>query len=432
MRFRTSVLCVMALALGCEAATITTSPGCHASVLHERVVGSSRLRTVLLVIDPSLREVLDDARVASLRVSLGEVIEMLVTGDRQLDGDRDFSVDEAVRLAVTTTDGRVLLGAVPLPSGVPARARPVLDPWIEVWPDVDTAWTDWFVEVTAQRVRAALSAPAIEGASPVRSVLALAESTPSLVEPEWPLHVVFVTAHDSPVDDATITRWSTALPGSSVAVLAPFPAEVTDQPPFEALLAPQPFDERAVLCASGAPAGEYPRGLITLASGLSWAGHAVSLSSLCAFSAGELLDVAIARLADASSGRCLPFPLTLRADGTPPCLVELTAPVSGRGTSCLELGLPLSREARDERGRTREVCAVPAVARSDLERVTGFYYDDFASDLVDRCGGRPYRLAFTSPLPSGVGVEVWCEEGTAPCGLDVVSARIVPRDAGSD
>ena len=432
MRFESSIFCLVALTVGCEGAPITTTQGCHASVLHERVLGWPRLRTVIFVLDPSLREVLDEARLASVRGALREAVEVLVTGDRDLDGERDFSVDEGVRLVVMTTDGRVLLGSAPPPAGLPSRARPVLEPWIELWPDVDAAWTRWFVDVATQRLEAAMSAPTVEGASAVGTVLALAESSPSLAEPDWPAHVVLVTAHDSPTDDATVARWSTVLPGSSVAVLGALPAPVSDQPPFEALLETQPFDERAVRCASGEPVGVYPRGLITLVSGLSWAGHAVSLSSLCELRAGELLDAAIPRLADSLRNRCLPFPLTLRADGTPPCVMELTTPASGRGSSCLELGLPLSREVRDERGRAREVCAVPAVPRGDVGRVTGFYYDDFGSDLADLCGSRLHRLAFTSPLPAGAGIEVWCEEGTAPCGLDVVSARIVPRDAGSD
>lgn len=168
------------------------------------------------------------------------------------------------------------------------------------------------------------------------------------------MHVILVTARDGSIDPDTSSRWSRTLPGSSVALLGALP-RAAYAPPFEPLLAAQPFD-------------------------------------------------------------------------------EVTLPASGRGTSCTDLGLTLVREGRDARGREREVCSVPGVPPDDITRVPGFFYDDFSADLADTCGARPYRIAFTPALdrPAGASVEMWCEEGTAACGLDVVSARLDPRDAGRD
>ncbi len=428
------LLAVVAVHAGCEPAPITTSPDCHASVLHHRVLGWPRLRTVVVAIDPSVGEVLDAERVIQVRDALRDAVDILVTGDRGLDGERDFGLDEGVRVVVMTTDGAVHLDSVPPPSTVPTRARPVVDPWIELWPDVaDEAWTRWFVDVTAARIETALAARVVDGASAVESILALSESVPSVADPDWPAHVILVTTRDHAFDSAMVTRWSAGLPGSSVSLLAAF-REAASVPPFEPLLGTQPFDESAVPCASSELVGVYPRGLVALARDLTLAGHAVTVSSLCDFGPSELIDAAVARIAEPLRDPCLPFPLTLRADGTPPCVVELTPPASGRGTSCLELGLTLSRESRDARGRQREVCSVPAVPPGDIARVPGFFYDDFSTDLADTCGPRPYRIAFTPALdrPAGASVELWCEEGSAACGFEIVSTRVVPRDAGHD
>lgn len=433
MRFSSMAAWVLAslATWGCEPMSITASPDCHASVLHERVLGWPRLRTVVFVIDPSLRGVLREERLLEVRAALRDAVEILVTGDRQLDGERDFGVDEGVRLVVTTTDGRLLLESIPPPSEIPSNARPLADPWIELWPDADSAWTRWFLDVTALRIEAALEAPIVEDADAAGSTLTLAES--SITNPDWAAHVVLVTARDARIEASTATRWSRALPGSSLTLVGALP-RAAHVPPFEPLLGAQPFDEAAVSCAAGELVGVYPRRLLSLPRDLALAGHAVSVSSLCHVEPAELMDVAVARIADGLRDPCLPFPLTLRADGTPPCALELTLPVSGRGTSCAELALPRLRQSRDEHGRLRDVCAVPSVPRGDVALVPGFYYDDFSPDLADTCGARPHRLAFTAALrrPAGASVEWWCEEGSAACGFEVVSERVVSRDAGRD
>lgn len=179
MRFATAAVLVAGVFViaACDPVPITTSPGCHASVLHQRVLGWPRLRTVILAIDPSVREVLSDARLAEIRDALRDAVHILVTGDGQLDGDRDFDTDEGVRLVVMTTDGGLLVESTPPPHEVPAHAAPVADPWIELWPDTDPTWTRWFVDVAETRIDAALEGPVVEDASPARSILALAESS---------------------------------------------------------------------------------------------------------------------------------------------------------------------------------------------------------------------------------------------------------------
>ncbi|MFO0710916.1 MAG: hypothetical protein U0353_13810 [Sandaracinus sp.] len=421
---------VAASVAGCVSPSATVSPGCHAVVLHERMEGSPRLVTVIVAIDPRLR-VLDEARTTELSELLRDAIEIVATSDRDFDGTVDFTLGEGLRLVVMTTDGRLLLDAAPPPRELPLGAQPLSDPWVELWPNAENeAWTGWFVDVMGLRVRSALVAPVVEEASPVASLLALTSTVPELADPDWPAHVILVTAGDDVIDDGAAARWSAALPGSSLAVLGAFPDEVTEGPPFDRLLDPQPFDERAVTCATGKAIGVYPRSLVVLARDLARAGHEVSVSSLCRFRPGELVNGAVASFGTSWPISCLPHELALRADGAAPCAMELTTASSGRGTSCSELGLPLLREVLDARRHVREVCSVPEVPRGEIDRMPGFYYDDFSAGLVELCGHRP-RLALTPALdqPGGASVEIWCEEGSIACGFDI--PWLDPPDAGA-
>jgi hypothetical protein len=56
VRLPIALLGAALLIVGCEAAPLTVTPDCHATILHARVSGWPRLRTVVLAIDPSFGE----------------------------------------------------------------------------------------------------------------------------------------------------------------------------------------------------------------------------------------------------------------------------------------------------------------------------------------------------------------------------------------
>jgi hypothetical protein len=156
-----------------------------------------------------------------------------------------------------------------------------------------------------------------------------------------------------------------------------------------------------------------PIRIVQTAAGLAASGAAVSLSSICSSSFQPAIDAIIAKIADALRGACLPRALNAAADGTVDCEVYELLPAAGTPgviSDCTALpGRTFQETVVDELGTPRQLCQVAQVARADIMAQPGWYYDDFATDLVDTCGATPQRIAFTGMAPPATGSEVRLE-----------------------
>ncbi len=156
-----------------------------------------------------------------------------------------------------------------------------------------------------------------------------------------------------------------------------------------------------------------PIRIVQTAAGLSAAGAAVSLSSICSNDFGPAIDGIIAKIADALRGACLPRALNAAADGRVDCEVYELLPEAGQPgvvSSCTDLAGRTFREIVMNEGEgPRELCIVNQVARADIAAQAGWYYDDFDPSLADTCGATPQRIAFTGMAPPATGSEVRLE-----------------------
>lgn len=396
----------------------------------------ARLRTVLVVVDPAIRDVVSADERARLEHAIGDAIAILLTGDRNLDGVRDFVNDHELRIAVLSGAGEVFLDAAPLPAALPDGATPLVGPLAEVWPGVDETWDAWLLETARMRVASVLDAELPERVTPFEAVTSLADAFPEALEPDWAPHVLVITARDAPVDvelaDRLAYPLSTALSVTHVGAV-PRPVEPFTGD-FAPLLAPQTFDEGDVRCDDDRAIGRYPRAILGRLARSAMSGNGADVVSLCEARASAMIDVALPRRADSSDlpQVCLPRPLSLRDDGTPECVMRATLPALGRLVRCEQLGLASLGGVIDARGRVRSRCELPAVPPRAAETGAGFFYDD-SSEAADACTG-PQRL-LVSPalvLPGGTAIEVTCTEGSSACGLEIASERFEPRDAGRD
>jgi hypothetical protein len=156
-----------------------------------------------------------------------------------------------------------------------------------------------------------------------------------------------------------------------------------------------------------------PIRIVQTAAGLSAAGAAVSLSSICSNDFGPAIDGIIAKIADALRGACLPRALNAAADGRVDCEVYELLPEAGQPgviSDCTMLaGREFAETVMNEGEGPRQLCRVNQVARANIAAEAGWYYDDFSPDLADTCGATPQRIAFTGMAPPATGSEVRLE-----------------------
>jgi hypothetical protein len=156
-----------------------------------------------------------------------------------------------------------------------------------------------------------------------------------------------------------------------------------------------------------------PIRIVQTAAGLSAAGAAVALSSICSNDFGPAIDGIIAKIADALRGACLPRALNAAADGRVDCEVFELLPEAGQPgvvSDCTMLpGREFAEMVMNEGEGPRQLCRVNQVARANIAGEAGWYYDDFSPDLPDTCGATPQRIAFTGMAPPATGSEVRLE-----------------------
>jgi hypothetical protein len=438
MGFGARRLVVLAASLNaaCTATPATTSPDCRvfATNVSGTSVGGDEAWTLLYVLDPALRTLLPASRSARVEEALVTNVQVLLTGDRELDGTRDFNSPRRLRAIVLDAAGTPATASLGSPSLGAGDGPAEIGDAIEVWPGHDPAWDAWFVEATRSRVNEALGRDVPASLSLVETARAFLEAHPEHAS-EGPfvsanVLVVLVTPRD---DTSPVTGWGALRYRTVLGLVAAIPVDLLPPPgaplAFDRLLDTQSFDEGAVGCADGAVVGVYPRELLALGRAWQSGGGEMDLVSLCA--ADERLPFDGTRTVWGSESRtvaCLPRPLPRRIDGTVGCVATVLLPAAGPARRCADVRLDLvAREVTADGPRER--CALPQVSPVEgLRSTPGFYYDDLGIDLFDTCGDAAQRLlVWNVALPPGSRLDARCAAGTDACGLTTEQP-----DAGAD
>lgn len=412
----------------------STSPDCDATVthVHNLLEGEDDTLSLFLVIDAHVAQSSDPA---TLESELARALHDLAVGDYDGDGRRDVEPLWQLRLVVLDARGQVMSATPsPAPERVAPGAQPLLEDAIEIWPGGEAPdaerWQTWFDDTARARIHEALTGESPTEPRLTAAVASLLERRPALtaLPGERTLGVVLVSDRDEAAplsilgrDEETFVTLLGAIPEPLLSLGA--------AGAFDALLAPQSFDETRVPCEDGNIAGAYPRQLLSaLAVGAS-AGQWLRIGSLCE---PHLLHEALQYVGQSSlvgriSGVCLPQPLPATDDGLVRCVMHALLPAYGVRTRCEQVGLVLDRVVPTDDG-PRERCVVPQLLRRDVDSGRlGFYYDDFTSDLYDRCGeATPQALGLTyGPGTSpGTEIEADCFVGSPACGFELPDASV--------
>ncbi len=179
-------------------------------------------------------------------------------------------------------------------------------------------------------------------------------------------------------------------------------------------------DALAPSCDTDAGLAYPPRRIIELAYGLSGAGFATSVDSLCAGDLARRLEALRQHVGGTLSSGCIVLPLG--AGGTYPprgCDMHVVLP---RDMRCEELHLILLDVERRRVGVTdtlveREVCWLPEVRRESVGIDVGFYVDDFSDEVRAECvrSPEPIRFAFSRfELPPRAEARHVCRHAVPP------------------
>jgi len=158
-----------------------------------------------------------------------------------------------------------------------------------------------------------------------------------------------------------------------------------------------------------------PRRIVRVAQHLQERGANGVVQSICQADFGPALTAIIGKIADALRGTCLPRDLNPNAQGKVSCDVVEVLPATGDDTRCESI--PGRTRLRTEDGR--EVCRVTQVDVEDADgdgvvraaeaSGPGWYYDDFTTDTMERCGAEGRRLSFTPGAEPVTDTEVRLE-----------------------
>jgi hypothetical protein len=196
---------------------------------------------------------------------------------------------------------------------------------------------------------------------------------------------------------------------------------------FDALLAPQSFDEARAPCEDGRVVGVYPRQILAAFAAGAHAGQGAVIGSLCSSDGARWVLMRAAEHPSVAEIRrvCLPQPLRASDDGLVSCEMHVVLPAYGARTQCDRVGLALDRVVLTDDG-PRERCVVPALTRREIDSARpGFFYDDFESDLLEACGeAAPQALTLTqaTTFSPGTELEAVCFAGPAACGFELPDA----------
>jgi hypothetical protein len=424
-------LALAATLVGCSATPAPSAgPGCAATVTHvqHRLEGEDDTLFLVLVIDAHVAASSD---AVGLESELARGLRDLVVGDYDGDGRRDFEPFWQVRLTVMDARGDVM-SATPSPPPEHTAAPPLREDAIEIWPgegpDADR-WQAWFADTARARIHQALTRESPAEPRLTAAVAALLErrrSAPAL--PGRPaLGVVLVSDRD---EATPVSMLGGGDEETVVALLGAIPERLLSSGAagnFDALLAPQSFDEARAPCEDGRVVGGYPRRLLASFAVGARAGQGREIGSLCSADGARwvLMRAANHPSVEEIQHVCLPQPLLANEDGPVSCEMHVVLPAYGVRARCERVGLALDRIVMADDG-PRERCVVPALSRREIGSARpGFYYDDFGSDLVEACGeAAPQALTLTQAtiFSPGTELEADCFAGSAACGFELPDA----------
>jgi hypothetical protein len=193
---------------------------------------------------------------------------------------------------------------------------------------------------------------------------------------------------------------------------------IADPNPQQSMLSPSCMHvDRTGQVATAAPA----RRIVDVAAGF---GENGIVQSICQDDFGPAMDAIIAVIAKKLGSVCLPRALVRGSDGKVACDVVWELPIAGTApdstpTECWQLGFlkPVTHGALiNERGGAN--CSVSQLAVQEQGSApdgTGWFYDDFSSDVRASCLGlQRQRISFTKAAKprSGVVIKLECFDQT--------------------
>ena len=164
-----------------------------------------------------------------------------------------------------------------------------------------------------------------------------------------------------------------------------------------------------------------PRRFVQVAQELDSRGANAVVQSICQEDFSPAIGAIIEKIADALGGACLPRRLNPDDAGFVECDVLETLPTEGPTTRCDQLQGRTLIETDTATGA--EVCRVAQVSGSDTDGSgfveqdeatgPGWFYDDFTTDVLDRCGdgtqGSGQRISFVRDFEPVTGTQVRLE-----------------------
>jgi hypothetical protein len=152
------------------------------------------------------------------------------------------------------------------------------------------------------------------------------------------------------------------------------------------------------------PSTAYPpRRIVTLAKAFGASGM---VQSICQDDFTPAIDSLLDTMARPLRAMCVTQPQARADDGTVACTLFWTLPDDA---ACADLGDVVAPESRADRGR----CAIRQLAADGgvVEQGDGWYYDDFADDVAQRCPSvHAARVAYSEGVtpPRGASVKLEC------------------------